>query len=277
MFRVFSKSRVDLVVRDLETGSERVIAQREMPELAGRFIQGHSSVLYEAGVSGDADVFKWDAASGQSSLSFQHGAAEGPSSDGNWISYWRRNQDKDKSNSIWVAQRGGGTPAEVLTDHHSQLYVSHFSPDGKWICFIARSGTEQSRIFIAPFRGLTPVPPSDWIPVSRAPFLDDKPEWSPDGTLLYYVSDRDGFRCIWAQHLRRSNKLPVGAPFPIRHFHELRSSMKNVNLGAQELSVSADKLGFLLSEQGGGIWTPTCRRVFASVRESVPLQQTAPQ
>ena len=39
------------------------------------------------------------------------------------------------------------------------------------------------------------------------------PIWSPDGNLLYFLSERDGFRCIWGQKLDPASKRPLGAPF----------------------------------------------------------------
>jgi Tol biopolymer transport system component len=247
---VFSKRSTDLIQRDLETGEERLIAQRDRPELAGRFLADNSTVLFESGGSGDATVTQWDLRSGKRHELFKRGSALGPSANGRWISYGIR-QDNG-SNSIWVAERGTGAAAEILSDNRSQMYVSHFSPDERWISFLARDGPEQSRIFIAPFRGLNPIPNSRWVLISQG--KDDKPEWSPNGRLLYYLSDRDGYRCIWAQRLSASDKRRVGPPFPVQHFHELRLSMLNVNLGYQGLSVARDKMAFMLSEQSGGIW-----------------------
>jgi Tol biopolymer transport system component len=252
VFRVFSKRSVDLILRNLETGDERLIAQRDKPELAGRFLADNATVLYEAGASGEGGVMQWDVRSGRGYELFKYGSAMGPSANGRWISYWVR-QDNG-SNSIWVAERGTGAAAEILSDNHSQMYVQRFSPDDRWMSFLARDGPERSRIFIAPFRGLSRIPQSEWVPILQERAMADKPEWSPDGGLLYYLSDRDGYRCIWAQRLAASDKRPVGSPFPVQHFHELRSSMLDVNLGHQGLSIAVDKIAFMLSEQSGGIW-----------------------
>ena len=48
--------------------------------------------------------------------------------------------------------------------------------------------------------------------------------WAPDGDLIYMVSERDTFRCIWAQRLD-SRKHPVGSPLPVKHFHGSLSMM----------------------------------------------------
>jgi hypothetical protein len=40
---------------------------------------------------------------------------------------------------------------------------------------------------------------------------DTWPAWSPDSNLLYYLSKRDGFLCLWAQRLDPATKRPAGA------------------------------------------------------------------
>jgi len=54
---------------------------------------------------------------------------------------------------------------------------------------------------------------------NRPQAIDRYVWWSPDGNLLYFISERDGFVCLWAQRLDPATKHPQGAAFPIRHFH----------------------------------------------------------
>jgi eukaryotic-like serine/threonine-protein kinase len=99
----------------------------------------------------------------------------------------------------------------------------------------------------------------DWIPVTDGENLDDKPRWSPDGNLLYFTSERDGFRCIWAQRLDAVSKRPVSAPFGVYHFHTSRRSLMNVGLGPLEISVARNALVFNLGEITGNIWRVSSR------------------
>jgi hypothetical protein len=48
---------------------------------------------------------------------------------------------------------------------------------------------------------------------------ENVPRWSPDGALLYFLSERDGFRCLWAQRLEPTAKTPFGPAVPVHHFH----------------------------------------------------------
>jgi hypothetical protein len=73
--------------------------------------------------------------------------------------------------------------------------------------------------------------------------------------LLYYLSELDGFQCIWAQRLDPATKRPVGQPLEISHWHSARRSLMNVQVPLfQELSVTADKLFFNVGETTGNIW-----------------------
>ena len=84
--------------------------------------------------------------------------------------------------------------------------------------------------------------------------------WSPNGNLLYFLSERDGFRCIWAQHLEPATKRPSGAAFAVRHFHTSRRSL--VTIGdpiATGLSVGVGKLVFSMTERTGNIWMTNLR------------------
>ena len=65
---------------------------------------------------------------------------------------------------------------------------------------------------------------ADGIPITDGKEIDRQAYWSPDGNLLYYLSDRDGFRCIWAQSLNPATKHPEGEAFTVLHFHQGRAT-----------------------------------------------------
>ncbi|MCP5112313.1 MAG: hypothetical protein GY953_15925, partial [bacterium] len=79
--------------------------------------------------------------------------------------------------------------------------------------------------------------------------------WSPDGNLLYFLSDRDGWNCIWSQRLEPATKEPTGEAFPVYHAHGARHPLGNrLELGHIGLSVARDKLVFAMDEVRGNIW-----------------------
>lgn len=126
-----------------------------------------------------------------------------------------------------------------------------FSPDNRWIAFNEVT-TGFSQIWIAPFGSGTPAR-SEWVAVTAGNSWDDKPCWSPNGKLLYYISDRDGFRCIWAQPLA-TGKRPAGPPFAVYHSHTARSYLRNVDPVYAGLEVAPRKMILVNGELAGDLY-----------------------
>jgi serine/threonine protein kinase len=144
---------------------------------------------------------------------------------------------------------------------HSRYSLSHasLSHDRRWVAVVIRKSPTATSIMVSALDGLTAAPESEWITVSDRPVWHDKVEWAPNGNLLYFASDQDGFLCIWAQQLDPRTKRPVGAIIPVYHVHAARRSMINLPLGQVEICVAADKLIFNLGERTGNIWLTTLR------------------
>lgn len=137
------------------------------------------------------------------------------------------------------------------------LYGGRFSPDERWISFHAETSSPVNRqIFIVPFRDRQVRPEREWMAVTDGSAPDREPYWSPDGNLLYFLSDRDGFRCIWAQRLDAATKRPAGSPVPVQHFHHARQSLSGVTGGPAAIALSVTRGGmvFALAELTGNIW-----------------------
>ena len=171
------------------------------------------------------------------------------SEDGAWMLNTRQQPRR-----IAVLDVASGRTTDILWHALHNLYVARFSPDGRWVTFLAQTGPENRRLYIVPFRGETPIPAGEWIPLTDGRYSDDKPCLSPDGNLLYFTSNRDGFMCLWAQRLEPSSKQPRGAPFPVHHFHSTLRSIADVPLGWLGLSVTRDRIVFNQSERTGNIW-----------------------
>jgi hypothetical protein len=86
------------------------------------------------------------------------------------------------------------------------------------------------------------------------PIWDDKPRWSPDGRLLYFLSERDGFRCLWALPFDAAKRRPSGPVFAVYHSHLARQSMLNLDLGPLDTAVAPGKFIFNMAERTGNIW-----------------------
>jgi hypothetical protein len=135
----------------------------------------------------------------------------------------------------------------------SVVWQTNFSLDGRWVVF-GQGATHGSNLFVAPLRGQAEIFENQWIPLNDGSSWDDKPRWSPDGNLVYFTSDRDGFICLWAERLDPPSKRPKDAPFPIHHFHQARWSLNNTGYYNLELSVARDQIVFSMVELTGNIW-----------------------
>jgi hypothetical protein len=144
---------------------------------------------------------------------------------------------------------------ELLRHPKNNVWQRTFSPDGRWVSFNMVESPFRSNLYVArmPEKPAL-IPVEQWIPVTNGNNWDDKPRWSPDGSMLYFISQRDGYHCLWFQRLDPATKRPVGDPTPLHHLHGNRYSMLNLEVPAIELAVATDKLVFALGELTGNIW-----------------------
>ena len=251
-----------LVYLSTQLGSRSVRA-RDLTSGKAITLVASPSALFNPRISGDgANVAYCDLSGNIFSVPRAGGAVEtlcagcgttmAVSADGKRISYepgqsedltW---YDVDRKARVTAAQRPEGA---VLTD-------GRFSPDGKWMAFHARTNKTTAQVFVAPVDGVLPVPRARWIAVTDGGSEEMEPAWSPNGELLYFLSDRDGFRCIWARRLNGANKLPAGDAFAVLHFHRARRSLRRMTptTGLIGLSVAPGRMVFSFGELTGNIW-----------------------
>jgi Tol biopolymer transport system component/DNA-binding winged helix-turn-helix (wHTH) protein len=160
----------------------------------------------------------------------------------------------DGRNEVWLMPLAAAPHAEtearkVIADPAYDLQQAHFSPDGQWIAFTATVNSPQaaeSTVYVMPARG------GPWTRITEGQW-DDKPTWSPDGTMIYFFSNADGFLNVWGIRFDRAKGKPVGKPFQVTAF-EKPSLMVFPHPGAIGLSVQQSSLISTLSELSGSIW-----------------------
>ncbi len=144
---------------------------------------------------------------------------------------------------------------------HSQTEVAVFrtpsllvfpSPDLRWLALYDHTGAGQTKLSVSPVSAAGRS--SDPIPLTDGQTFNGWPAWSPNGNLIYFPSDRDGFRCLWAVRLNPITRQPVDGPFAVAHFHEARRSAMDVSRSELRISLARDKAVFPLSERTGNIW-----------------------
>ena len=135
----------------------------------------------------------------------------------------------------------------------SPTYEGRISPDGRWVAFHTAVKPGIRRIFVVPLRGTETVSAEDWIPVTDGVTNDMKAYWSPEGNLIYYVSESEAHHCVWARRLNPDTKQPVGEPFEVYHVGGAQRSF-GTDTSTYTISVAGDRLVFNLTETTGNIW-----------------------
>ena len=118
-----------------------------------------------------------------------------------------------------VVNPASGTVRSALADLKRGFYGhGQLSPDGRWASAMEWLSADRARIIIFPFRPM-PVPPVEWVALTEDQSVEEEHVWSPQADAIYFVSERDGNRCVWMRKLDPATKHPVGPvmPVPIRN------------------------------------------------------------
>jgi Tol biopolymer transport system component len=145
------------------------------------------------------------------------------------------------------------TAMRVLTeDKEYTLWQGKFSPDGRWISFIAIKTREPgtATIFVMPSGG---GDRSTWRAVIGPHGWADKPRWSSDGKLLYFIQQQGSFFNVWAVRFDSAAGTPVGPPFQVTNYDSPRHQL-SPDLGSADIGVSLDRLVLTIMEQSGSLW-----------------------
>jgi Tol biopolymer transport system component len=144
---------------------------------------------------------------------------------------------------------GPNTVRVIASDPKRNLFNQRFSPDQRWITFLAHDllYNSTSTVYVIPATG------GAWRAMTDGAAFDDKPRWGPDGRVLYYVSNRDGVRNIWARRFDNTNGTTIGDPFAVTSFRspQFLISPQAVQM---DIAVTATHLLIPISESRGDIW-----------------------
>ena len=103
-------------------------------------------------------------------------------------------------------------------------------------------------IYITPAAGGGP-----WTRITDGKHWDDKPRWSPDGKMIYYISERKGFFNVWGVPFDPLAGKPKGEPFQVTHFDNPKLMIADV-IPEVGLGLTQDKLIVTTAQMSGSIW-----------------------
>ena len=162
---------------------------------------------------------------------------------------------------IHVLDVASGRSTLLLKDPERGLTMPRLSPDGRSLMFTMVLGGRARRTFIAPYTGQE-VPASEWKVLVEGTDLDRQPHWAPSGQLVYFLSDRDGFRCVWAQPVDQATRQASGAPFAAHHLHQIRYNLEPIeDVATVGLSVAGGHMFYAAFELQSNVWLAERRQV----------------
>jgi eukaryotic-like serine/threonine-protein kinase len=161
----------------------------------------------------------------------------------------------NKNSEIAVLDVATGKSTTILRAAETQIYTPRLSPDGRLLCFTRVVGVRERRLQVVPFTSDRLIPEQEWKPLLEGAGLERQPFWSSDGRVLYFLSERDGFRCIWAVRVDAAALKPVGEPFAAHHLHQFRHGLLDFNEVADiGLSVAGNRMFLAVREILSNIW-----------------------
>ena len=120
-----------------------------------------------------------------------------------------------------------------------------FSPDGKRIVYASYLGQQWHQLWAMPAAG------GDPFPLSYGDFDNINPRWSPDGTKIAFISNRDGNTSLWTQ------EIPGGAQSQVisRGKHYLRP-MGRLSLRVLDSSGQPTQARIFVTGEDGRAYAP---------------------
>lgn len=199
-------------------------------------------------------IYEYNFAAARSNLVCRDcGAPTSITSDGGVVVY----EAPNTLNRLGAYRRATGEKWEFLEHPAHGVGTGAISPNQKWIAFSENAMRDGQHISVAPFSlAAGKIHPDKWIPVDRSGARNEQPQWSPDGRLIYYLSDADGWWCIRARRFNPDTGQLLGLPFDVFHFHSFRLNPSRLTNQPRHLigfTVTARSAILALNESAGQI------------------------
>jgi TolB protein len=238
----------DVWIKDLSSGGERLVTLSDAKEGLPRLTSAGDMIAYRRTSGTEQSVWASAVDGGSPRLLCERCSGPydwAPDSSGVLV------RSAANTSVIELAPIDGSPSTPVLEQAGAVLYEARFSPDGRWIGFHTLASEVSRQIFIAPFHPGRASGPDEWIPITDGARIERNIEWSSDGRVLYFLSERDGSQCIWGQPFDPAAKRPSGEPFEVQHFSGPNRSMVR---GGFALSASRGRLYYSLAATRGNVW-----------------------
>jgi Tol biopolymer transport system component len=153
-------------------------------------------------------------------------------------------------NSIAIIDTETGDQQELLASGERTIRNPRLSPDRRWIAFDASRPGEPASVYVAPLREQA-IPESEWILVDRSA---SHPFWSGNGRLLYYTPTGTNpvvRSAVRARHFASASGPVEGEPIAVYASHEM---VMPAYLPATAPIATPDQIILVLGDFRGDIW-----------------------
>jgi Tol biopolymer transport system component/DNA-binding winged helix-turn-helix (wHTH) protein len=148
-----------------------------------------------------------------------------------------------------TTQAGDAIVRVIASDPRRNLFNQRFSPDQRWITFLAHDlrYASTSTVYVAPAAG------GAWQAITDGTWFDDKPRWGPDGRVLYFVSNRTGVANVWGRRFDDVTGTPIGEPFPVTAFRSAQFLLTPRTV-QMDIAITATRLLLPMTESRSDVW-----------------------
>jgi Tol biopolymer transport system component len=239
----------NLYLWDTLSGSERMFVSQGTAKVAPVTNDAGTAVAYEASDGGTTGVFLagLDGIPHRLCTECRNPTGWGP--DGESLLY-----ANSAISEVRMMQTSGADARTILSVPDGSVRDAVWSARSNYVVFTVSRPDAPGQVFAAHFPPGATKPDDQWLEITDKSAFSRKPVWSGDGKMIFYLSLRDGFWCIWGQHFDPREGQLVGQPIPIFHYHGLKLSPTEIPVESFDLSTAGDSLYLNLAETGGTIW-----------------------
>lgn len=163
-----------------------------------------------------------------------------------------------------VDAQTGATRVVLAPAQGAILGEPDWSPVHEFLLFTVLRAGAAKQLFAVRFRRVEHAPSGPWIPISSTPEWVDLPRWSSDGARAIYLSNYDGFYCLWGRGFDVRKGRPAGPALEIRPFHSGRWTPNRALPQARGLSVAQGWVYLNIGSVSASIRTARLTRPFLS-------------
>jgi Tol biopolymer transport system component len=153
-------------------------------------------------------------------------------------------------NSVALIDTETGDQHELLESPERSISNPRLSPDRRWIAFDASRPGEPASVCVSPF-GERPIPELEWVVVDRSA---SHPFWSADGRLLYYTPTGTNplvRSAVRARHFASASGLVEGEPIAV---YESTEMLMPAYLPGTAPIATPDQIILVLGDFRGDVW-----------------------